>query len=100
MAFEEIAPQLITDRIIETVGVKNLETTLQFVDFSEAFSSIHREKKGQIFLSYGLRKETVIALMMLYKNSKAIVRSSYGDTKFFDIITGILHQHHISLYSA
>ena len=28
--------------------------------------------------------------MMLYKNTKATVRSPVGDTNFFDIVTGVL----------
>ena len=30
--------------------------------------------------------------MMLYKNSKAIVRLSDGDTDIFDIVTGVLQR--------
>ena len=37
----------------------------------------------QILLAYGLHKETVAALMMLYKNTKVKVRSPDGDTDFF-----------------
>ena len=39
----------------------------------------------QILLEYGLPKEIVSAIMMLYKNTKAMVRSPDGDTDFFDI---------------
>ena len=39
----------------------------------------------QILLVYGLPKETVAAIMMLYKNTKVKVHSSDGDTDFFDI---------------
>ena len=41
-------------------------------------------------------------IMMLYKNTKAIVNSLNGDTDFFDIVTGILLGDiltHICLYS-
>ena len=37
------------------------------IDFFKAFDSIHREKMEQILLVYGLPKETVTAIMMLYK---------------------------------
>ena len=69
-------------RIIEGVHVKYLEVTLLFIDFSKAFDSI--------LLGYGLAKETVAAIMMIYKNSKALVRSPDGDTNSFNIITGVL----------
>ena len=49
----------------------NLEARLLFIDFSQAFDSIYREKMEQILLVYSLSKETVIVLMILYKNMKA-----------------------------
>ena len=67
---------------------KNLEATLLFIDFSKAFDSVHREKEEQILLANGLPKETVAAIMMLYKNTKVKVRSLDGDTNFFVIVTG------------
>ena len=45
----------------------------------------------QILLVYGLPKETVTAIMMLYKNTKGMVCLSNGDTDFFvTIVTGVL----------
>ena len=44
----------------------------------------------QILLVYGLPKETVASIMMLYKNTNVKVRSPAGDTDFFDIVTGVL----------
>ena len=44
----------------------------------------------QILLAYGLLKETVAAIMMLYRNTKVKVRFSDGDTDYFDIVVGIL----------
>ena len=77
-------------RILEGVRAKNLHATILFVDFSKAFDSIHRGKMEQMFLAYGLPKETVAAIMMLYKNMKVKVRSSNGDTDYFDIVAGVL----------
>ena len=42
----------------------------------------------QILLAYGLPKETVAAIMMLYKNTKVKVPSSDRDTDYFDIVAG------------
>ena len=70
--------------IIEWVQSKNLEVTQQFVDFSKAFDSIYRGKIEQILLTYDLPKETVTAIMMLYKNMKAMVCSPDEDTDFFN----------------
>ena len=51
---------------------KNLEVTLLFEDFSEAFNSIHRGKMKQILLAYGLPKETVTTIMILYCNIRPV----------------------------
>ena len=57
-------------RILEDVRAKNLEATILFVDFSKAFDSILRGKMEQILLPYGLSKETIAAIMILYRNTK------------------------------
>ena len=61
-----------------------------FVDFSNAFDTIHRGKLCEILLVYGIPQETVDAIAMLYKDSKSIVSSPYGDTDFFKITSGVL----------
>ena len=77
-------------RILEGVQAKNLQATLLFVDFTKAFDSIHRGKLEQILLAYGLPKETVAAIMILYRNTKVKVRSPNGDTEYFDTVAGVL----------
>ena len=77
-------------RILEGVRAKNLQATLLFVDFTKAFNSIHRGKMEQILLAYGLPKETVAAITILYRNTKVKVRSPDGDTEYFDIVAGVL----------
>ena len=77
-------------RLIEGVRAKNLQASILFVDFSKAFDSIHRGKMEKILLAYGIPTETVAAIMMLYKNTKSLVRSPDGDTSFFDILAGVL----------
>ena len=44
----------------------------------------------QILLAYGLPKETVAAIMILYRNAKVKVRSPDGDTEYFHIVAGVL----------
>ena len=44
----------------------------------------------QILLAYGLPKEIVVAIMVLYKKTKVKVRSLNGDTDYFDIVAGVL----------
>ena len=66
-------------RILEGVRPQNLQATILFVDFTKAFDSIHRGKMEQILLAYGLPKETVAAIMILYRNTKMKVCSPGGD---------------------
>ena len=47
-------------------------------------------KMELILLAYGLQKETVAAIMILYRNTKVKVRSPDGDTEYFDIVAGVL----------
>ena len=77
-------------RILEGVRAKNLQATLIFVDFTKAFDSIHRGKMEQILLAYGIPKETVAAITILYRNTKVKVRSPDGDTEYFVIVVGVL----------
>ena len=58
------------------------------VDFFKAFDFILREKMEQILRANGLPKETVTAIMMLYRNTKAKGCSPDGDTDF-DIVAGV-----------
>ena len=78
--------------------VKNLQATLLFVDFTKAFDSIHRGKMEQILIAYGLPKETVAAIMILYRNTKVKVRSPDGDTDYFDIVAGVLQGDTLASY--
>ena len=77
-------------RILEGVRAKKLQAILIFVDFTKAFDSIHRGKMEQILLAYGIPKETVAAITILYRNTKVKVRSPDGDTEYFDIVAGVL----------
>ena len=77
-------------RNLEGVREKNLKATLLFVDFTKAFDSIHRGKMEQILLAYGIPKETVAAITILYRNTKVKVHSPDEDTKYFEIVAGVL----------
>ena len=85
-------------RILEGVRAKNLQATLIFVDFTKAFDSIHRGKMEQIRLAYGIPKETVAAITILYRNTKVKVRSLNGDTEYFNIVAGVLQGDTLSPY--
>ena len=68
----------------------NMVLVLIFVDFTKAFDSMHSGKIEQILLAYGIPKETVAAITILYRNTKVKVRSPDGDTEYFDIVAGVL----------
>ena len=44
----------------------------------------------QLLLVYGIPKETVAAIMILYRNTKVKVRSLDGDTEYFVILSRLL----------
>ena len=77
-------------QILEGVHAKIPEATILFVNCAKAFDSIHRGKMEQIPLTYSLPKETVTAIIMLYRNTKLKVCSQDGDTDYFDIVAGVL----------
>ena len=77
-------------RILEGVKAKKLPITLLFIDFAKAFDSIGRLKMENILIIYGIPKDIVNAIMMLYRNTSAMVRSPDGDTPYFEITTGVL----------
>ena len=52
----------------------------------------------QILLAYGLPKETVAAITILYGNTKVKVRSPDGDTEYFDIVAGVLQRDTLTPY--
>ena len=93
MAFGGIDPgQILTiRRILESVHAKKQVATILFLDFSKKIDFIDKRKMEQILLTYGLPKETLEAIMMLYKNTKVKVSSLDGDTDYFDIVAGVLH---------
>ena len=77
-------------RILEGVRPKNLQATIVFADFTKAFDSIPRGKMEQILLTYSLPKETIAAIMILYRNTKVKVCSPDGGTDYFYIVAGVL----------
>ena len=46
----------------------------------------------QILLAYGLPKGTVVAITILYRNTKVKVRSPDGDTEYLNTVAGVLQE--------
>ena len=85
-------------RILKGARAKNVQVKLLFVDFTKAFDSIHRGKMEQILLAYGLPKESVATITILYRNIKVKVSSPDGDTEYFDIVAGVLQGYTVATY--
>ena len=58
--------------------------------YSSTVDSIHSGKMEEMLLVYGFHKETIAAIIMLYKKVK--IRSPDGDTDYFDIVAGVLQR--------
>ena len=84
-------------QILEGVRAKNLEATISFINFTKAFDFINRGKMEQL-ITYGLLKETVTAIMMLYRNMKGNVRFLDGDTDYFNMVAGVLQGDTLATY--
>ena len=61
-----------------------------FLDFSKEVDSIHKKDKDQILLAYSLPKEIITTIIILYKNTKAMVCSRDENTDVFNIVVGVL----------
>ena len=51
-----------------------------------------------IFLSHGFPTETATVILMINKNTKAMVHYPDCDTEFFDIVTGVLKEDILILF--
>ena len=56
-------------RVIEGVKSNNRETV--FIDFSEAFDSVHRGKLMKILKAYGIPLRLLVAISKLYGKNKS-----------------------------
>ena len=85
-------------RIIEGVKQKQLLAVIIFADFSKALDSIDPSKMEKILKAYGIPNEIIKAIMIMYKNTQAFVRSPDGDTEFFNIIARLLQGETLAPY--
>ena len=53
-------------KIFKGIQAKNLQATILFVNFTKAFDSIHRGKMEQILLAYGIPKENITAITIVF----------------------------------
>ena len=68
--------QILTIRhILEGIKDKNIPITLLFIDFSKAFDTINREMMKIVLIKYGLPSETVNSIMIIYINTRSMVKT-------------------------
>ena len=77
-------------RIIEEAKRNNVPATIVFVDFSEAFDSVHRAKIMQILKACGIPNELVNAIQKLYEGTRTKVLSPDDETEYFEILGNVL----------
>ena len=84
------AEQIFTLRnIIEQTLEYGGKINLNFIDFKKAFDSIHRDTLWKIVRLYGVPEKFVNIFKNLYDNSASCVRTSVGDTEFFNVYSGV-----------
>ena len=76
----------------------NTHTSKTHTDLYDILHIFYTRKMEQILLAYGLPKETVAAITILYRNPKVKVRSPDGDTEYFDIVPGLLQEDTLTPY--
>ena len=76
--------------MIEGVKDNNLEAILIFIDFKKAFDTIDRRNILTIQKAYGIPKELVTAINIMYKDTTAKVIILDGETETFNILVGVL----------
>ena len=59
---------------------------------------MYRGKMKEILSAYGIPKETVHAIMIMYQDTRSMVRSCDGNTDFFDISAGVLQGYTLAPY--
>lgn len=77
------------NRIIERRLLYNKPFIAIFVDFEAAFDSVHRDSMWQVLESEGLPTKIIDLLRSLYCGGGCVVRTTDGDTKFFEVTTGV-----------
>ena len=62
------------------------------------FTVYKQNREMDNLIAYHLSKETVSAIIILYKNTKVMVCSSDGDADFFKIVFGVFQRDTLAPY--
>ena len=77
-------------RLIEGIKSRKIPAVMTFIDFKKAFDSVHRGKMFKILKAYGIPKDIVSLIELMYKQTLAKVVSPDGETDLFEIFAGVL----------
>ena len=75
---------------IDACRSRKRNMVVTFVDFSKAFDSVDRRALRDILAFYGIPVTVINAIMSLYTDTTACVRTSTGCTDEFDTTSGVL----------
>ena len=76
--------------ILDDCRTRHRNISIVFVDFRKAFDSVSRRAISWILEHYGVPKPLVSAVMDLYHDSKAFVKTTDGPTNEFFTTSGVL----------
>ena len=93
-----ISQILVLRKIIEDVKKFKLKAIITFIDFSKAFDTIHCGQMLKILCSYGVPGQLVNAIKDMYSNTQAKVLMPHGDTKPFQVTSGVLQGDTVAPY--
>ena len=84
-------------RLMEGAKKKSLQTVMTFIDFMKAFDTIHR---GKILNSKGIWNSGYCCdpIKNMYRDTQAKVLSPGGETRYFNIHTGVLQGDTLATY--
>ncbi|CAK6977732.1 uncharacterized protein LOC114950604 [Scomber scombrus] len=77
-------------RMIEEVKKDNLTAVLCFIDFKNAFDSIHRGTMVKILKAYGVPPNLLRAIETMHAGTRSKVVTPDGNTEEFDILAGVM----------
>ena len=76
--------------IIEGVKEFNLKAIITFIDFSKVFDTTDHGQMFIILRAYGITEQLVNVIKVMYSNTQAKVLSPDGETKPFQVTSGVL----------
>jgi hypothetical protein len=60
-----------------------------FIDYSKAFDCVDHSRLWETLRSMGVPENLTVIIKSLYTNKEAVVRTEYGNTKWFEVKKGV-----------